>query len=87
MNNDFEQLLQVCSIILNLLGAVAFARGFFISDDEAIRLSVSRLSSKEREENIKLPAVQDRLNQRRWGIIGGILIFTASCIQIWSIFL
>lgn len=83
---NFSKFLEIVGIILNFFGALAFARGFFISRDEAIRLGVSRYGSSKQEENLKLPAVQDRLNQRKWGIIGSVLVLVATCIQIWIIF-
>lgn len=66
--------ITIISIIFNFLGSLSFARGLFITKKQAIKLGVSRFCGETDEENLKLPAVADRLNQRRWGIIGMIFI-------------
>jgi len=61
MTIDFRWLTEV-GITCNFLGAVFIAYGLMISKDQAIKLSVSRVSGNY-EENLKLPQVKDRLKQ------------------------
>jgi len=77
--NDF---LNTVGLIFSFLGSLALARGFFISKKEAIKLGVSRWSGETNEENLKLPQVQDRLKQKRWGIIGAVLLFIGLIFQL-----
>jgi hypothetical protein len=74
--------LNIASVTLSLLGSLAFAKGLFISQKEALRLGVSRLSGDTDEENLKLPQVEDRLTQRKWGIIGATLLVVGFVLQI-----
>lgn len=66
--------LNIIGIIFNFFGALSIARGLFISKKEAIELGVSRWSGETEEEKLKLPAVQDRLRQKKWGIVGAVLL-------------
>lgn len=77
-----DRYLNVAGLTLSFLGSVAFAKGLFISQKEALRLGVSRWSSDSDEENLKLPQVQDRLAQRKWGIIGGALLLIGFLLQL-----
>ncbi|MFW6283610.1 MAG: hypothetical protein ACOC1P_06190 [Minisyncoccales bacterium] len=74
--------LIIIGIFFNFLGTLAFARGLFVSKKDALKLGVSRWSSNNDEDNYKLPAVADRLKQRKWGIVGAILMFIGSTLQI-----
>jgi hypothetical protein len=47
-------------IACNFVGAFFIAYGLMISKEQAIELSVSRVSGND-EENLKLPQVKDRL--------------------------
>jgi hypothetical protein len=47
----------------DIAGAYYLAAGLFISKDEAIRLGVTRWAGDADEENLRLPAVKDRLRQ------------------------
>lgn len=72
---------------LTFLGSLCFCRGLFISKKDAIKLGVSRWSGETEEENLKLPQVQDRLQQRRWGIAGAVLVALGFFFQIFGQFL
>lgn len=74
--------LNIAGLILTFVGSLAFAKGLFISKEEALRLGVSRWSGSTDEENLKLPQVQDRLVQRKWGIIGAILVTVGFILQL-----
>lgn len=69
-----DSYLNITGLVLTFLGSLAFAKGLFISQKEALKLGVSRWSGSTDEENLKLPQVQDRITQRKWGVIGAILI-------------
>ncbi len=73
------------SALFSLLGALAFARGIFISNTQAIELGASRWMGETDEEKLKLPAVKDRIEQRRYGIIGAIFSMLAFMLQVVAI--
>jgi hypothetical protein len=79
--------LNILGIIFSFIGAISLAIGLFINKKEAIRLGVSRASGETDEEKLKLPAVQDRLKQRKYGIIGAILLFIGFILQLLEQFL
>jgi hypothetical protein len=79
--------LNILGIIFSFIGAISLAIGLFINRKEAIRLGVSRASGETDEEKLKLPAVQDRLKQRKYGIIGAILLFIGFILQLLEQFL
>ncbi|MES2223939.1 MAG: hypothetical protein V4469_03325 [Patescibacteria group bacterium] len=76
-----DRYLNIIGLTLSFLGSIAFAKGLFISQKEALRLGVSRWSGTD-EENLKLPQVQDRLSQRKWGVIGGVLLLVGFILQL-----
>lgn len=73
------------SALFSLVGGLAFARGLFISNKQAIELGVSRWGGDTDRENLKLPAVRDRIEQRKYGIIGAIFSIMAFVLQIIAI--
>ena len=79
-----ETYLIIIGITLNFFGALALARGLFISKEDALKLGVSRWASDNDEDNYKLPAVADRLKQRKWGIIGALFLFVGFVLQVIS---
>lgn len=78
--------LQTFAAVFSLLGGLAFAKGIFMSDKQAINLGTSKWSGNRNEENLQLPAVKDKIDQRGWGIIGGVLTIIGFIIQIISIY-
>ncbi len=79
--NGIDGYLNIIGLTLSFLGSIAFAKGLFISQKEALRLGVSRWGGTD-EENLKLPQVQDRLAQRKWGVIGGVLLLIGFVLQL-----
>jgi len=79
--------LNILGIIFSFLGAMSLVCGLLISKKEAIKLGVSRACGETEEENLKLPAVQDRLKQRKYGIIGAILLSIGVIFQLLEQFL
>lgn len=76
---------EILGIFFSFVGSIVLIRGFFITKKEAIRLGVSRLCSKKDEENLKLPAVRDRLKQRTYGVVGAIFLAIGFIFQFLSI--
>ena len=65
---------SIIGFVFTGVGTYFLARNFIITKERAIELGVSRVCSDVPKENLKLPAVKDRLNQRRDAIIGLILV-------------
>ena len=66
----------LAGLVADIVGAAVLVTGLFISNERAIQLGVTRLAGDTDEENLKLPAVRDRLNQSRRAVIGlSILVF------------
>ncbi|MCX6715665.1 MAG: hypothetical protein NT077_01450 [Candidatus Taylorbacteria bacterium] len=80
------KLLSIISIVLNLLGSFCFGRGLFISEEQALDLGVSKWGGT-REQNLKLPAVKDRLTQRKWGIAGVCFVLCGAVVSVLILFL
>ena len=85
--SDMLHILEEISTVLNFFGSLALARGLFISRKQAIDLGVSRFSGDTDAENLKLPAVQDKLNQRKYAIIGASLLSLGLFLQLVAILL
>lgn len=64
------ELLNLTPSILNFIGTIIIAWGLLISKERALELGVARWCGETDEENIKLPAVNDRLKQRKYALIG-----------------
>lgn len=67
------------------MGSLAFARGFFITKKEALDLGVLKWAGSTEEENLRLPQVRERLNQRKWGAVGAIFMTAGFVLQLISI--
>jgi hypothetical protein len=77
---------NVIGLGLGLVGTCVAASGLIVTKREAIDLGVGRWAGSNDEENLKLPAVRDRLKQRRNTIVGLTLIalgFTLQLIAAW----
>lgn len=73
---------NIIGLVFSFIGSLYFARGLFISNKEALRLGVSRWSGDNDEENLRLPQVKDRLNQRNWAIAGGVISIGGFVLQL-----
>lgn len=87
IHNYMEDILHILAAGFSLIGGLAFARGFFISKKKALKLGVSKWSGEIDEENLKLPAIKDRIEQRKYGFAGAIFISLAFMCQIIEIVL
>ena len=62
---------SVAGLILDIIGAAIIAVPLVVSKQKAVEVGVMRLSGSTLEENLRLPAVRDRLQQSRlakWGL-------------------
>lgn len=73
--------LESAGLLCSALGSLALGKGLFITKKRAIELSKSRWVGETDEENEKLITVQDRLNQRTWGLIGATLLVIGFFLQ------
>ena len=76
------KLLNILGLIFSFLGSLSLARGLFISKKDAINIGISRACYSSDEGNLKLPSVQDRVKQKKYGIIGAILLFIGLVLQL-----
>ncbi|OGS20966.1 MAG: hypothetical protein A2252_04550 [Elusimicrobia bacterium RIFOXYA2_FULL_39_19] len=76
------KLLNALGIIFSFLGSLSLARGLFISKKKALELGVSGWASDSGEENLKLPAVKDRLDQKIFAILGAFLLGLGLMLQL-----
>jgi hypothetical protein len=61
---------NVAGLFCDIVGAAFLSYGLFITKRRAIALGVSRLSGDTDDENLRLPAVADRLRQSHNAMIG-----------------
>jgi hypothetical protein len=74
--------LNVVGLSLDVIGAFVLARGLFLSPQQAVELGVGRWASDDFENNLKLPAVQDRLRQSRNAKRGTVILAAGFGLQI-----
>jgi hypothetical protein len=76
------RLLMVLGLVTMLIGAGFGTYGVWVSEDQAIERGVSRWSGGTREDQLKLPAVQNLLSQSHNAMLGFILIGIGTLLQI-----
>lgn len=64
------------------VGATYLTFGLLISKERAVELSLSRYGGETVEENLRLPAVADRLRQSRNAAIGLVFLVVGFALQI-----
>ena len=72
MSEIVGDLLALCGLLVTLVGAGVTARAVILREDDAINIGVSRFAGSTREENLRLPMVQNLLWSSRaamWGLI------------------
>ncbi|MBO1024728.1 hypothetical protein IPU75_08360 [Ochrobactrum sp. SD129] len=80
MNSMVADLLTLTGMVLTAIGAWRAASAVILKEDDAITIGVARYSGENREENLKLPAVQNLLRSSKgaqWGfrlIAGGTVL-------------
>jgi hypothetical protein len=63
--------LTVAGLVLDIFGASIVAYPLIVTKRKAVEIGVTRLAGNTMEENLRLPAVRDRLQQSRlakWGL-------------------
>jgi hypothetical protein len=78
--------LTVLGLVVTLIGAGFGTYGVWVSEDEAIERGVSRWSGGTREDQLKLPAVQNLISQSRFAMLGFVLIGVGTLLQISGVF-
>lgn len=78
---NFE-LLNNIGLFFSFLGSISIATGLFITKKQALELGKAKYSGRTDEENLKLPAVKDRLKQRKYAIIGVMLLIIGLLLQL-----
>jgi hypothetical protein len=74
--------LSIFGLTLTLIGAACGTYGVWLSPDEAMERGVSRWSGGTRDEQLKLPPVQNLLEQSHFALAGFILIGVGTFLQI-----
>jgi hypothetical protein len=83
---SFSKYLTVAGLVVTLAGATCGTYGVWVSDDQAIERGVSRWSGGTREDELRLPAVQNLISQSHYAMLGFVLIGAGTLLQIWAIF-
>ena len=73
---------NVAGLGLNIIGTVIITAGIFVSRKEAVKLGVARYVGETPEENLRLPAVADRLRQSALAMAGLGLIVAGFVLQL-----
>jgi hypothetical protein len=76
------QWVNIVGLASDAVGAIFLTYGLLISRERAVELGVSRLSGETVEENLRLPAVADRLRQSRNAAIGLGFLLVGFALQI-----
>jgi uncharacterized membrane protein len=78
--------LTVLGLVITLIGAGFGTYGVWVSKDEAIERGLSRWSGGTREDQLKLPAVQNLISQSHFAMLGFVLIGVGTLLQIAGVF-
>ena len=63
----------LAGLVADIVGAAVLAAGLIVSKERAI-VGASRLAGETDDENLRLPAVSDRLMHARWAVIALVLL-------------
>ena len=74
--------MTVIGLGFDIAGAISLSYSLIISENKAIDLGLSYLSSDKREEQLRDPRVIDRLNQSRNAKLGLALLVIGFALQI-----
>jgi len=75
-------LFTLVGMILTAIGAWRAASAVILKEDDAITIGVARYSGETREDNLKLPAVQNLLRSSKGAQWGFLLIAGGTVLQI-----
>ena len=82
MNSTAADFLTLAGMVITAIGAGRAATSVILKEDDALAIGVARFSSEHREENLKLPAVQNLLKASRGAQQGFWLIVAGTALQI-----
>jgi hypothetical protein len=74
-------LFTVAGLAADITGAWVLAAGLIISKEHAVELGVTRFAGESLEENLGLPAVQDRLKQSGKAKVGVMFLMLGFLLQ------
>lgn len=80
-------LFEILPPILNFIGAIVVGLGMLISNKQALDIGVAKYASDKEEENMQLPAVKDKLKQRKLTIIGLVILFVGLILELASVWI
>ncbi|MEF3048528.1 hypothetical protein [Pseudotabrizicola sp. L79] len=82
MDNVTADILTGLGLAITLVGAWITARAVILKEDDAINVGLARFSGKDREENLRLPMVQNLLASSRGARRGLLFIAGGTALQI-----
>lgn len=82
MDSVTSDILKGIGLFITFAGAWITARAVILKEDDAINIGLARLSGKDREENLRLPMVQNLLASSRGARRGLLLIAIGTALQI-----
>lgn len=82
MDNVTSDVLTGLGLAITLAGAWITARAVILKEDDAIDVGLARLSGETREENLRLPMVQNLLASSRGARRGLLFIAGGTALQI-----
>ena len=82
MDNVTADILTGLGLATTLVGAWITARAVILKEDDAINVGLARFSGKDREENLRLPMVQNLLASSRGARRGLLFIAGGTALQI-----
>lgn len=71
----------LCGLLMTLIGAAVTARAVILREDDAIAVGITRIASSNREENLRLPMVQNLLWSSRAAMWGLIIVVLGTALQ------
>ena len=82
MDNATSDILTGLGLAITLVGAWITARAVILKEDDALNVGLARFSGKDREENLRLPMVQNLLASSRGARRGLLFIAGGTALQI-----
>lgn len=82
MGDTASDILTGLGLALTLAGAWITARAVILKEDDAINIGLSRFAGKDREDNLRLPMVQNLLASSRGARRGLLFIACGTALQL-----
>ncbi|MDH0125448.1 hypothetical protein N7376_15680 [Brucella intermedia GD04153] len=83
--NWWADVSTAAGLILTLVGAWVAARSVMLSEDDALKIGLARFGSEIREENLRLPHVQNLLASSKSARLGLFAVAIGSGMQLWPV--